>query len=141
MIILIKEEKNMFTHLMNEEEKSKFLELVYKISNIDDEYAKEEEELINSYKKELEIEVIEDTQSIESLISYFGKKSEEIKRIVLFEIYGLILADDKIEKEEEQILEEIRKDFQFEEQELKEILSVAKRLQVVYDDIYNVIFK
>lgn len=131
----------MFTHLMNEEEKNKFLELVYKISKIDGEYAQEEEELINSYKNELGLEVIEDTESINTLISYFGNKPKELKRIVVFEIYGMILADDKIEKNEEQVLNEIRKEFNFEEGELEDILSLVKRLQNVYDDIYNVIFK
>ncbi len=131
----------MFTHLMNEEEKNKFLELVYKISKIDGEYAQEEEELINSYKNELGLEVIEDTEPINTLISYFGNKPKELKRIVVFEIYGMILADDKIEKNEEQVLNEIRKEFNFEEGELEDILSLVKRLQNVYDDIYNVIFK
>ncbi len=40
----------MFLQVMNNEEKEKFLELVYKIANIDGEYAQEEEELINNYK-------------------------------------------------------------------------------------------
>ena len=39
------------------------------------------------------------------------------------------------------IIHEIRKEFNFVEDELKDILSLAKRLQNVYDDIYNVIFK
>ena len=51
----------------------------------------------------------------------------------------MILADDKIEKNEEQVLNEIRTEFNFEEDELEEILSLVKRLQNVYDDIYNVI--
>ena len=131
----------MFTHLMNEEEKNKFLELVYKISKIDGEYAEEEEELINSYKQELGLEVIADTAPINELIGYFANKAKELKRIVVFEVYGMILADDKIEKNEEKVLNEIRTEFNFEEDELEEILSLVKRLQNVYDDIYNVIFK
>ena len=131
----------MFTHLMNEEEKNKFLELVYKISKIDGEYAEEEEELINSYKQELGLDVIEDTEPINNLIGYFANKPKELKRIVVFEVYGMILADDKIEKNEEQVLNEIRKEFNFEEDELEDILSLVKKLQNVYDDIYNVIFK
>ena len=40
----------MFLQVMNMEEKEKFLEFVYKIANVDGEYAEEEQEIIDSYK-------------------------------------------------------------------------------------------
>ena len=51
----------MFLQVMNMEEKMKFLEFVYKIANIDGEYAEEEIEIVNSYKNELGINEIPET--------------------------------------------------------------------------------
>ena len=87
----------MFVQVMEKEEREKFLELIYKIANIDGDYVAEEEELIDSYKAELELSDIKDTDTIEEIIDYFSSKSESIRKIVLFEVYGMINADVKID--------------------------------------------
>ena len=48
----------MFIERLNENEKKDFLELIYKIANCDNNFADEEEELINSYKNELGLSLI-----------------------------------------------------------------------------------
>lgn len=73
----------MFLQVMNNEEKEKFLEFIYKIANIEGEYAEEEQELINSYKNELGVFEIHDTSNIEKLIDYFSTKTVEMKKIIL----------------------------------------------------------
>ena len=90
----------MFLQLLNHEDKEKFLELIYKIANADGEFAEEEQEIVDSYKKELGILKIEDTSDIEGLIEYFSDKVMEIRKIVYFETIGLINADEKIENTE-----------------------------------------
>ena len=51
----------MFANVMNQTEKEKFLELIYKIAQCDDEYSEEEEDLLNNYK-------IERKRQIESVL-------------------------------------------------------------------------
>ena len=130
----------MFVQVMEKEEREKFLELIYKIANIDGDYAEEEEELIDSYKTELELSDIKDTDTIEEIIDYFSSKSESIRKIVLFEVYGMINADGKIDISEEKIFNLSQEKFGISEQQTKAIINVAEELQEVYDKVYDVLF-
>ncbi len=130
----------MFVQVMEKEEREKFLELIYKIANIDGDYVEEEEELIDSYKAELELSDIKDTDTIEEIIDYFSSKSESIRKIVLFEVYGMINADGKIDISEEKIFNLSQEKFGISEQQTKAIINVAEELQKVYDKVYDVLF-
>ena len=131
----------MFVQVMEKEEREKFLELIYKIANIDGDYAAEEEELIDSYKAELELSDIKDTDTIEEIIDYFSLKSESIRKIVLFEVYGMINSDGKIDISEEKIFNLSQEKFGISEQQTKAIINVAEELQEVYDKVYDVLFQ
>ena len=130
----------MFLQVMNVEEKEKFLEFIYKIANIEGDYAEEENELINSYKNELGLSEIGDTCNIEELIEYFSTKTMEMKKIILFEVIGLINADDKIVKEEEDFLNKVIVSFGLNTEIVEKIKSIALKLQNVYDEIYDTLF-
>ena len=130
----------MFTNLFNEEEKKNFLELVYRIASCDGEYEDEEKELVNSYKKELGIDTVPDTSSMDQLISYFSDKSESLKRIVFFELYGMVMADGKIDNEESAVVEEIEKKFNLGESVYTKLIDAAHSLQTAYDKVYNAVF-
>ena len=129
----------MFLNSMSNDEKEKFLELAYKLAQIDGEYAEEEEEIINSYKVELGIKEIGDTGSVDDLIDFFGTRDEPVKKIVLFELYGMICADEKIEKSEKDVFEKIKTKFGVSEDLVKQITEVADELQAVYDKVYDIL--
>ena len=129
----------MFLNVMEVEERKKFLELAFKLAQIDGDYAEEEEEIINSYKAELGITEIEDTLSIDELISYFSSKNDTVKKVVLFEVYGMIRADDKTEKSEEEVFDNIKYQFNISDDVVEQIVSVADELQNVYDKLYDVL--
>ncbi|MCD8189031.1 MAG: hypothetical protein LUD78_02205 [Clostridiales bacterium] len=130
----------MFTQLMNKEEKAKFLELVYKTATCDSDYAEEEQELVRSYQIELGMDEIPETASLEELIAYFAAKETTLKKAVLFELYGMILADDKIEAAEAQILELIDQHFALSKEAYDRLLEAARELQQAYDKVYSAIF-
>ena len=130
----------MFLQVMNTEEKEKFLELVYKIANIDGEYAEEEQEIVNSYKNELGLSKVPETSDIDGLVRYFSAKATELKKIVLFETVGFINADEKIEKEEADLLDKMSGAFGLDKDVVDRIKSVAKKLQDVYDEVYSALF-
>lgn len=130
----------MFLQVMNTEEKAKFLEYAYKIASIDGDFAEEEQEIINSYKNEVGLHEISDTSDIDGLIAFFSTKSDVLKKIVLFETIGLINADDKIAKEEEAILKKIIDSFDLDIEVVNKINYVVKKMQEVYDEVYDVLF-
>ena len=130
----------MFANVMNQTEKEKFLELIYKIAQCDDEYSEEEEDLLNNYKIELGLQGVNDTDTLEGLVNFFAVKSQELKKIVFFELYGMIMADRKIEKKEAELMEMIEKAFGLPESQYKDIISVAEDLRNVYERVYEVLF-
>lgn len=130
----------MFLNLFNQEEKENFLELVFKIANIDENYDEDEEQLINNYKIELGLSDIPDTSSIEILIEFFSEKSEQIQKIVWFELYALIMADDVVAIEEAKIIDLVKNDFTISEESISNIQDLAIDLKKVYERIYDCIF-
>ena len=130
----------MFLQVMNEEEKENFLELVYKIANVDGDYAEEEKELIDSYKKELNLNTIPETSTIDELVKYFSEKTIGLKKIVLFETIGMINADNIVAKEETEVFDKMVASFEFDAESVKELKALAEKLQSVYDEIYEVLF-
>ena len=130
----------MFANVMNQTEKEKFLELIYKIAQCDDEYSEEEEDLLNNYKIELGLQDVNDTDTLEGLVNFFAVKSPELKKIVFFELYGMIMADSKIEEKEAALIEMIEVAFGLPESQYMDIIAVADDLRKVYDRIYEVLF-
>ena len=130
----------MFANVMNQTEKEKFLELIYKIAQCDDEYSEEEEDLLNNYKIELGLQDVNDTDTLEGLVNFFAVKSPELKKIVFFELYGMIMADSKIEEKEAALIEMIEAAFGLPKSQYVDIIAVADDLRKVYDRIYEVLF-
>lgn len=129
----------MFLNSMSTDEKERFLELAYKLAQVDGDYAEEEEEIINSYKAELGISDIGDTGSIDELIDFFATRNEPVKKIVLFELYGMICADSKIEESEKDVFEKLKTKFDLSEELVKRVTEVAGELQAVYDKVYDIL--
>ena len=130
----------MFLNVLDQDEKMKFMELVYKVANCDGEYAEEEAEIIKNYQLELGINEIPNTASEQELIEYFATKSETIQKIVYFELYGLISADNNISDDEVLMMEKFVSKFSLTTQQLNSIKLMVEKLQKVYDEIYDVIF-
>lgn len=130
----------MFATLFTTEEKVKFLALVYACAKCDGTYTEDEEELVNSYKRELGIESIDESAPLDTLIDYFGEKPPQIRKIVFFEIYGMVMSDDKIAKEEMAIMGMMKERFAMDDETYNRIIDAANQLQEAYDLIYHVLF-
>lgn len=130
----------MFANLLNSEEKLHFLELIYKIATYDGTYAEEEEELIKNYKIELGIEEIPNTKSIDELINYFAIKDTQLKKVLFFELYGMIKADGYIVDSEKKIMDDLKEKLALKEEDYKSMIMAANELQKAYNLVYDAIF-
>lgn len=131
----------MFLSVLDKEGKTKFLEFAYAVANIDRDYAEEEQQLINSYQIETGIlELPAMTNSIDELITYFAAQNTSVKKIVFFEIYGMLLTDNRITSEEKELFTEIESKFGIPSETLDAIKDLIKELQDLYDKIYDVCF-
>lgn len=130
----------MFANVMDLSEKEKFLELINKIAQCDEDYSEEEEELLNNYMIELGLQEVRDTDTLEGLVGFFAGKAPELRKIVFFELYGMIMADAKIEAKEDELIDMIEKAFGLSESQYADIITAAEKLRRAYDRIYEVLF-
>ena len=99
----------MFADRLDAEAREKFLELVYKLASCDGGYGEEEQEIIDSYRNELSVHEIPDTGSIHELADYFSEKETQVKKIVLFEVCGIILSDQNVGENEQEAFDYIKR--------------------------------
>ena len=59
---------------------------------------------------------------------------------ILSRVYGMIMADRKIESKEKKLIELIETAFGLSEKQYQDIITVADELRNVYDKIYEVLF-
>ena len=97
----------MFLKLLNNEQKKLFLSLAYDLAIADGCFSKDEVEVMNSYADEMKVEfVLEDVEK--DLVRVIDKMndvcSHQEKKIVIFEIIGLAMADSKYDEAERKIV-------------------------------------
>ena len=102
----------MFLNNLEEEEKLAFLELAHYVANCDDDYSKEEKNIIGKYCMEMQMENINfDVEKFDIHDILSKVKSKRSRKVVLLEIMALIYSDDFIHEQERKVLEEILKEF------------------------------
>ena len=123
---------------LNREEREKFFELIYKLASCDGVFREEEQELIEGCRRELDIRDNPDTGSFENLADYFGRCDDRVKKIVLFEVCGIILADNEVGENEQKAFDYLKEALAVDEQE--EIISIANDLKLIQDRIKDIVF-
>ena len=130
----------MFADRLDAEARGKFLELVYKLASSDGGYGEEEQEIIDSYRNELSVQEIPDTGSIHELADYFGEREQYVKKIVLFEVCGIILSDHNVGENEQAAFDYVKEALALDEQVTEEIVSVANDFKIIWDRIADIVF-
>ncbi|WCM71291.1 hypothetical protein LZD60_07905 [Clostridium perfringens] len=101
----------MFLKELNKEQGLAFINLVTEFALADENIKKEEEDLIRTYMKELDLEEEElGNLSYEESIETIKNSSEKVKNIVYFELVRIGLVDEDCDIEEVDFLEKISKD-------------------------------
>ena len=101
----------MYLALLNKEQKEIFLGLAYNLSNIDGDYSSPEQQMIESYCGEMNIEYsdsiakVELNTIMENINKIFDNKSI---KIVLFELIGWAMVDNNFDKSEYAFLNSIQ---------------------------------
>ena len=88
---------------------------------------------------ELAINDVNEDENITDLIEYFALKNMQVKKVVAFEVYGLIVSDDKLGESEEKVLNEIENKSGIDADTFKEIEDVVEELQKIYDKVFEVL--
>jgi len=130
----------MFEGSFSKEDRRKLFELIYKLSICDGESTGEEQELIRDYAAKFSIEEIPDTDSLEGLAAYFASKDLHLRRMVLFEVCGLILADRKVGENEQRAFDYIKSELSLGNTVTEDIVSAANDFKIIKDKIYDIVY-
>ncbi len=108
----------MYLTLLDEKEKESFLGLAYNLAAADGNYSDEEKAMIRSYCQEMQFE-FDDTKMVketsELLNAINSGSNTKIKKIIIFELIGLAMADGGYDKDEKELINLAEKQFGIEE--------------------------
>lgn len=117
----------MFINEFSSREKELFIDLVKIIINSDNVIHETEINLVNAYCLEMGISVDDYTAKntdYKSILNEFASSSNLVKKVVLLEAVALSLADDDLSKQEQDIIDQIVKIFNFDQS----IVDEAKKV-------------
>lgn len=110
----------MFLEELNLKERKNFLELAHYAIMLDGKMEVEEGNMFNKFRIELQLNEEEypvEGKAIGTVIKEFGASKKRIKKVALFELWGILLADDNFGEKQEQLVEDIKKEWNFRDYE------------------------
>ncbi|MBB1441443.1 TerB family tellurite resistance protein [Shewanella sp. SG41-4] len=113
----------MYLSELNIGEKKNFLELAKYAMGLNGEYKPEEQMVYQSFIQEccLAEYQISKQDNIDVVMKVLAKSTEKSKRIVMLELFGILLADGEVSKEESDFMEEFAEILSVESYESKKI--------------------
>lgn len=133
----------MYLALLDEKEKGLFLGLAYALASADGDYSDEEKAVINGYCQEMqtqfELEMIKSTDYIVSEIK--AKSNEKVKKIFIFELIGLAMADGDYSDNERALIRKMEKEFNTEKEFAKRCEDVLNEYITFQERINRLILE
>ena len=126
----------MFLNLLNESEKHVFISLAIRAAESNGVVEKEEIELINDYCREMMLNKIDVEkyipESMENIVEILSSSEKSHKKIVLFEIMGLLNVDSEFDEKEKNFIYEFGLQIGIKNEELDQLRgSLDRYLKVV----------
>lgn len=99
----------MFLDMLNKDEKEWFLDLAIKAAEANGDVAQEEIQMLRTFAAELNIPARTKTdRELNDILKDFSENSsKKSKKIVLFEIIGILFADSEFDDEEKKYLDKV----------------------------------
>ncbi len=113
----------MYLHLLKEDEKKDFLELAHHLMGVDGVYQDEEIAVFESYKHECSLQsyMISKQNDLQSVIDSLKTASLKTKKIILIELFGILLADGEVHENEKTFINYVVTSFEITEEEFERI--------------------
>ena len=129
----------MYLNYLEENEKKAFLKLAHMIANSDDEFCDNERIIINSYCNEMGIKDIEfDKNELIDIIAY-QFKTDQSRRIVIFELMNIINANGEFKDNERAIIDVLLKEFNIEEKFLNDVKQWSDSMSHLVEQGYKLV--
>lgn len=133
----------MYLSELNIGEKKNFLELAKFSMGLNGEHKEEEQEVFASFLNECDLSgfKVQKQDNIDSVIKVLGKSSVKSKRIIIIELFGILLADGDFCEEEEKFMAKLANTFEIEAYEYKRYQRWVEAMNDIVSEGYNLIFK
>ena len=129
----------MYLNYLEENEKKAFLKLAHMIANSDDEFCDNERIIINSYCNEMGIKDIEfDKNELIDIVAY-QFKTDQSRRIVIFELMNIINANGEFKDNERAIIDVLLKEFNIEEKFLNDVKQWSDSMSHLVEQGYKLV--
>jgi uncharacterized tellurite resistance protein B-like protein len=130
----------MFLSALNIKEKKDFLELAYHAVASSGEVKKEELEIFESYAYECELPDYQvEGRSVEEIIKKLKKSSKKKLRIIIIELWGVILADEEMAKSEEEFMKHLCHEWDFTDAQYRRMQRWSQDLIDVFSEGYRIV--
>lgn len=120
----------MFLKKLNDKEQKSFLDLAYYTMIADKCIAASESMVFKNFQEEVGLDTKQyptsRTKTLDSILAGFNNSSETVKKIVLFELWRMIFADNHYHENQKKVIETLANAWKMNQDKLDEILHVAK---------------
>lgn len=133
----------MYLSELNIGEKKNFLELAKFAMGLDGEHKAEEQSVFTSYIQECGLQNydLQKQDNIDGVIKVLCKSSVQTKRIVMIELFGILLADGDVCDDEEAFMGKLANAFGIEPYEFKRYQRWVEAMNDIVSEGYNLIYK
>ncbi len=130
----------MFLSALKADEKEAFLELAHHLMVADGEVHDEEREVFESYLYECELPGYKvQQQGIKNITEKLKDSDKKTQKIILVELWGMILADTKVGDQEKDFMDSLAREWGFNESQNRRMRRWAKDFTDIIGDGYRLI--
>ncbi len=132
----------MYLALLSKEEKENFLGMAYNLAVVDGNYSDDEKALMEAYCQELKCTFDETTmvKPEDVLVDYIKKNSTNtVKRIFIFELIGLAMADGNYDETERNMISRMIKEYNIDDNYAKECEKMLDEYLILQRNLNNLV--
>lgn len=132
----------MFLNKLTSEQKELFLDLCIFLSNADGNFSDAEKLSIEQYCNEMNISDVryETSNKFEDIVDLLCEKTSAIeKKIIVFEILALALADSEYSESEKKMVNTITSKFDISDTLREEMVTIIQKLTAIYVDVNAIV--
>ncbi len=131
----------MYLNMLSKQEQTDFLELAFYAIGVDGIHTQEEQDVFDSYTYECQLldYKISKQKDIKTVINNLRSSPQRVKKIVLIELLGILLADNKFCDNEQKFIKDLAKEFDIQELEFGNIYKWVQAMNKIVQYGYELI--
>ncbi len=133
----------MFLQMISDKQKDLFMKLAIKAAEVNGIVEYEEKNMLKAFSIEMGIQPLYNTEaSLDSIVSELKELSDEkSRRIILFEILGILISDSEFDDKEKSFVDELTKAFSISVEQKNDMIGLINEYLNVYKKISKVVIE